>query len=235
MFFLNKKQSDKAISQLLTREITEAEKEDASTGENYRDLSEEELYKTIRIHEFLYRRRSPWTRSKEPSEIMEEIFGLRRSTRIYCSLENDPNKPRKLQPAPSWNRKLLHQKYKGITHEAFMQWGLANLTGSLLWDIIGNWNIPNYLLKEVSKNKELTGRDFITLLNNTTSQAKLLKLIDAKLLEHEFISEAIKYSHYYSSPHHVLVYDLGRKLYKLDDSVPDSWVAQMFGVSINEE
>lgn len=225
MFFLNKKQSDEAISQLLVREITEAEKKDASTGENYRDLSEEELYKTIRIHEFLYRKESPWKRPIDISEIKNWICG---------GLEEEPSSL-KIPPPSSWNRKLLHQKYRGITCEAFMRWGLTNLTGPLLWDTIGNWDIPNYLLKEVSNNKELTGEDFINLLDKTASSLKLLKLIDAKLLEHEFIFEAIKYSHYYDSRHYVLACNLGRKLYKLDDSVPDSWVAQMFGVSINEE
>ena len=236
MIFLNKKQSDKAISQLLTREITEAEEEDASTRESYRGLSEEELHKTIRIHEFLYREKSPWTRSKEPNEMMEELL-VSQPSMWFCGgcLDEEPSRLKIKPPPSSWNRKLLHQKYRGITYEAFMRWGLANLTGSLLWDIIGNWDIPNYILKEVSNNEELTGRDLITLLKNTTSSAKLLKLIDAKLLEHEFISEAITYSLYYDSGHYALVCDLGRKLYELDDSVPDSWVTQMFGISINEE
>lgn len=227
MAFFNKKQNDYALEQLLKREITAEEKLEASTRESYSKLSGELLNQTIRVHEFIYREETIWKRPLEAAEWQK----LQSNGLMYNCFSDPPA----LVAGAIWTRKLLNATYRGVTAKAFTQWALENLSGRLLNDVLGPWILPTSHVKALSKNKNFTGEDFANIVNKiyTKDQLRLVAVIDESIVTPDFVAEAMYWSE--SAKGFSIVCDLARKVFEIDKSIPDKWVAQMFDFVMDDD
>lgn len=233
--FLSKKhynrKSDKLIKKVMARKVTESEVVafDLDTHD-YNEASIEDLHTAIRLHALLMR-------SRTHSHYDEKFDGLRGNYKAEVRVALiDWQHPKRHRNDPL--DKELIRAYRFITPDSILKWGLGNLTGPLLSDLIIAFSIPKHLISAISANEKLTWIDFCALNercegpagNGSIEAIELLEALNGKAATKEFVTQMMEELPLSFLPA-TNACKLARKVFKIDESVPDKQVQEMFGVS----